>query len=272
MHTAVITIAHGRHAHLAAQAAALARSTRPPEHYVVVAMDDSDLPNVVPEAHVVHVPRVHGALPLAAARNAGVVRARELGAELMVLLDVDCLPARALLARYECAAQRHPGVLCGPVAYLPPAPPDGYPVDGLHELARPHPARPIPAEDEVLAADRPELFWSLSFAVSATEWDRVGGFCEDYYGYGAEDTDFGHAAARAGVPMWWVGGAWAFHQHHGPGGPPAQHVADIVRNAGVFHSRWGWWPMLGWLEEFARRGLTECDPTTGRWVQTGAHR
>ena len=97
-------------------------------------------------------------------------------------------------------------------------------------------------------------------------WDRVGGFCERYTGYGGEDTDFGWSARAAGVPLWWVGGAWAYHQHHGPGGPPAQHLHDIVRNAGVFFDRHGTWPMRGWLEQFAEQGLARVDPVTQRWV------
>lgn len=276
MRSAVITIVHGRHAHLAAQSAALNRGSQAPQVHVVVAMDDPEVEGVLPLADVVHLDRVDGALPLAGARNAGVERALEQGAELLVLLDVDCLPAAGLLSRYEQAAQNHSGLLCGPVGYLPPAPPGGYPTSGLRELARPHPARPVPAEDEVLRAEDPDLFWSLSFAAVAETWHRVGGFCEDFVGYGGEDTDFGHAAARAGVAMWWVGGAWAFHQHHGsPGGDddglPVRHLDDILRNAGIFHARWGWWPMRGWLAEFERRGLAMLDPASGQWVRaTGA--
>ena len=265
----MITLAHGRHTHLAGQAAALARSSAPPEVYVVVAMDDPGVRAVVPGADVVPVPRVHGGLPLAAARNAGVARARELGADLLVLLDVDCLPSAELVGRYREVAIARGGVLCGPVGYLPPPAPAGYPTTGLRELARVHPARPAPADGEVLAAADPALFWSLSFALTVADWDRVGGFCEDYYGYGGEDTDFGQAVVRAGVEMWWVGGAWVFHQHHGEGGPPVQHVDDVVRNATIFHRRWGWWPMRGWLEDFARRGLVAVDPATGLWVLPG---
>ena len=266
--TAVVTIAHGRHDHLRGQVAALARSTRPPDVHVVVAMDDPALREVAPTAEVVDVPSRHGRLPLAAARNAGVAAALAHDVDLLVLLDVDCLPAPELLSRYAEAAGEVPGLLCGPVGYLPPAPPGGYPTGGLRELAPAHPARPVPGEGEVLSADDPDLFWSLSFALTPTTWRRTGGFCEAYTGYGGEDTDFGHAAHRAGVPMWWVGGAWAFHQHHGDGGPPARHLDDVLRNAGVFHDRWGWWPMSGWLEQFARDGLAHVDPATGRWVRS----
>jgi hypothetical protein len=178
------------------------------------------------------------------------------------------VPAAGTLARYAAAATTHDGVLCGPVGYLPPAPDGGYRLDHLAALARPHPARPVPTDDEVLPAGDPDLFWSLSFALTPDTWDRVGGFCEDYTGYGGEDTDFGHAAAAAGVASWWVGGAWAYHQHHGPDrpGPPVQHLPDLVRNAGVFHDRWGWSPMRGWFEQLAEQGLVRQDASTGRWA------
>ena len=268
MRTAVITLAHGRHEHLRAQAASLRRGTLLPDAHVVVAMDDPQLQQVLPEADVVELPRSSGALPLAAARNAGVARARELGAELLVLLDVDCLAAPDLVHRYASVAPGHPGVLSGPVGYLPPRPPAGYPLEGLGRLATAHPGRPVPAPDEVLPAPDPNLFWSLSFALTPATWDVVGGFCEDFHGYGGEDTDFGHSAVRAGVDLWWVGGAWAFHQHHGESGPPVQHVDEILRNAAVFHRRWGWWPMQGWLEEFSCLGLARWDSRDGQWVRT----
>ena len=44
---AVVTIAHGRHAHLRRQHDSLLRQTRAPDHWVVVAMDDPDLAAVV---------------------------------------------------------------------------------------------------------------------------------------------------------------------------------------------------------------------------------
>ncbi len=258
---AVVTIVHGRHEHLQRQLAALDRSTLPPWRHVVVAMDDPQVAGLVPGAAVVALRRVKGSLPLAAARNAGV-RAAD-GADLLVLLDVDCLPAPTTLARYAEAAKTHDGMLLGPVAYLPPAAAGGYPVD-VSRLGRPHPARPVPAEDEVVPSTDPDLFWSLSFACTPRTWDRVGGFCEDYVGYGGEDTDLGQRAKAAGVPSWWVGGAWAYHQHHTPG---TAAVADVVRNAGVFFDRWGWWPMVGWLQAYEQQGLARRDPG-GRWQLT----
>jgi len=62
-----------------------------------------------------------------------------------------------------------------------------------------------------------------------------------------------------------VGGAWAYHQHHPSPDPPVQHLRDIIRNAAVFHRRWGWWPMSGWLHEFERRGLIVYEHHTQTW-------
>lgn len=235
--TAVITIAAGREAHLARQVEGLRAA--PPHDHVVVGID---------------------AMRLAAARNEGAARAS--GAELLVFLDVDCIPGPALLDRYAAAARAAPhALLCGPVAYLPPgryAPED----------AEPHPARPDPPDGELVRGGDHRLFWSLSFAVTAATWARIGGFDEGYAGYGAEDTDLGQRARAAGVELAWVGGAVAYHQHHGSQNPPVDHLHDIVRNATRFHSIWGWWPMEGWLEAFAERGLAAYDGE--RWVVTSA--
>ena len=110
------------------------------------------------------------------------------------------------------------------------------------------------------------LFWSLSFALDASTWALVGGFDEAYLGYGGEDTDFGQRAGVAGVPLWWVGGASAYHQWHPVSDPPVEHVQDIVRNANRFREQWGWFPMQGWLTAFEARGLACPDPTTAAWA------
>jgi GT2 family glycosyltransferase len=214
-----------------------------------------------------------GRLPLACARNAGAAAAIGSGAELLVFLDVDCIPASTLVARYvQCALEdSSPRLLCGPVAYLPP-PSAGHDLDDLDDLdrlgevAEPHPARPAPAEDQTVRDGDPRLFWSLSFAVRPDAWARIGGFCEQYHGYGGEDTDFGQLAAAAGVRLDWTGGAVAFHQFHPTNDPPLQHVDDILANARIFFARWGWWPMEGWLTAFERLGLARFDADQG-WLR-----
>jgi GT2 family glycosyltransferase len=267
---AVITLVHGRHEHLLRQHDGLARSTCAPARYVVVAMGDARvrplLARRAPDADVLELPLLSGDLPLAQARNLGAEHALLQGAELLIFLDVDCIPAPRLIERYTLAAAlAGSALLCGPVGYLPPPPPGGYRARQLPAQARPHPARPLPREHELLAESDLRLFWSLSFAIRAADWRRVGGFCDQYRGYGGEDTDFAQLAAGTGLQMLWVGGAWAYHQHHDDEHPPLRHAREIVENANLFHRRWGWWPMEGWLEQLAEHRVARFERESSRW-------
>ncbi|MBX7454726.1 glycosyltransferase family 2 protein [Mycolicibacterium sp. 3033] len=273
---AVVTVVHGRHAHFTTQQAGLAKCLPAAQDRIVVAMADPEIASLAgPHAHVVTCAAAPMALPLARARNVGARAALDRGAELLIFLDVDCIPGRDLIGRYLDAHRRveQPALLCGPVTYLPPAP-GGYPLDRLDELTDPHPARPTPPAGVLQTEPNHDLFWSLSFACSAATWMGLAGFCEDYSGYGGEDTDFGSSAAAQGVPMVWVGGAHAYHQHHPVSDPPVEHLAAIVTNARVFRRRWGRWPMMGWLDAFEHDGLIarrgDEIEMTGRKVAAGA--
>jgi hypothetical protein len=262
--TGLITIVAGRHAHLRRQQAGIAAGTTQPDIRIVVAMYAAEAQRhralCGRTAEVVTLRCRDARLPLARARNAGAQRAIAASAEMLVFLDVDCIPSPALLERYaEVAADD--AVLCGTVGYLPPDPPQDLAV-----AAVPHPARPAPGHDEVIAGGDHRLFWSLSFAITTSAWQRVGGFSESYTGYGGEDTDFGQRARAAGLDLHWVGGADAYHQHHAVSDPPVEHLDDILRNGACFAARWGWWPMEGWLSAFADRGLIRPDGGDG-WTR-----
>ena len=271
MRCAVITLVAGRHSHLQLQRTGLLAGTLRPDRHIVVTMQDGAVRNLLdeqaPRVDIVETTRQAGALPLARARNLGAQQAMSAGADLLIFLDVDCVPGPMLVSRYvqHAAQEMRPSLLCGPVSYLPPPPQTGYRLSSLPELGRPHPARPVPPETGALAGGDHALFWSLSFAVHAALWRELGGFCEHYTGYGAEDTDFGQVAASRDIALTWVGGAWAYHQYHPSPDPPVQHLTDIVRNAAIFHRRWGWWPMTGWLREFEQRGLIVFEARTQTW-------
>ncbi len=275
MRTAVITVAHGRHDHLRRQHEMLWRSSVRADDYFLVAIDDPALARWHPCPPVVTViPFVGGSveLPVAGARNAGAVEALRRGADLLVFLDVDCLPSPDMIASYVKAAEHREhgsSLLCGAVAYLPPPPPGGYDLDRL-DGHPPHRSRPTPAPGELQPTGEHRLFWSLSFAVTREVWERVGGFCEEYRGYGAEDTDFAQLAKSVGVDLTWVGGATAYHQWHATSSPPVQHVDDILRNGAIFARRWGWWPMEGWLAQFVELGLIRWDDAAQGYRRTSA--
>lgn len=235
---------------------------------------DQDAPPVTTGVTGVHVPPGADGLRVGTARNAAAQRAIEAGVDLLVFLDVDCLPGEQLLQRYADAVRLHPGdLLCGPVTYLQSVQRPATP----HELAaatRPHAARPLPPDDAVVTAtdDEFDLFWSLSFAVTPETWIRLGGFDEVYEGYGAEDTDLGRRARSLGIGLQWVGGAHAYHQWHPAGSPPWRHLDDILRNGALFAERWGEWPMGGWIDAFIEGGAVEAHENGYRRVTGDAAR
>ena len=267
MTLAVITIASGRHEHLDRQLDGLAAGEQRPDLHVVVAMADPGIAAVVSRrACVVPCAGDPALLPLATARNLGARHALAAGADALVFLDVDCIPAPGAIADYARALERHPGaLLTGEVGYLPPLPDGGYPLDALASLATPHPARPIPDGADTVPLDH-RMFWSLSFALDRATWAAIGGFHEGYLGYGGEDTDFGQLARQRSVALLAIAGARVYHQWHPSPSPPLHHLDDIVPNARVFHARWGWWPMRGWLDAFAERGLVRYDEVTDDWI------
>ncbi|WP_395727433.1 glycosyltransferase family 2 protein [Nakamurella sp.] len=279
MTTAVVTIVRGRHEHLHAQQRGLRLGHRRPDLYVVVGMGDPDATAATRTGPLAgsgctlllrDIPG-DGALPLAAARNAGAAAALAAGADILVFLDVDCVPGLSLVQTYTTAVlnEARPALHCGVVQYLAEGI-DAARIDPGALHGRPHPARPRPDRGRSIPSADWQLFWSLSFAVSAHTWRRLGGFCEEYRGYGGEDTDLGYHAFRLGIDLRWWGDADAFHQYHDSPSPPTPHLVDIVRNATIFHRRWRFWPMQGWLTAFADLGLARYDPDRDAWTVVDA--
>lgn len=259
----VVTLSDaGRLEHVVRQSQALPANIR---HIVVALGDEELLRQSLPQSIIYSLEE----FSLAKARNLGgdlATQGDPNSEAMIVFLDADCLPGPHLFEFYRQALNTVPeAVVAGPVTYLPTG-------EIRTTAPSPHPARPNPPAGELMLADDRgyELFWSLSFALAAGTWRSLrqtfGGFDPEYIGYGGEDTDFGQNLRAHGVPLYWVGGAHAYHQWHAVSDPPWEHFSDILINAERFKNKWGFWPMEGWLEKFAAEGAVEF--RDGRWVTT----
>ena len=262
MEFSVLVIAHQRAGHLQRLLDGVQRSSVLPQEVIVVYMDDPypepvscDVP--LKALHIQSTPEESG-LPLARARNTAAANA---STEQLVFLDVDCIPSAQAFERLLQALGEHSALAMAEPRYLKcPIASGPTPYDfTLGELSVPHHARAELPTD--VPCEMHEHFWSLGFAISSSDFKRVRGFCLEYSGYGAEDTDFAFTARRHGIPVVFTR-AVVFHQHHGVSKPPLNHFDAIVANASKFHARWGVWPMEGWLSAFAHMGLL-------RWASDG---
>ena len=200
-------------------------------------------------------------LPLTGARNA----AAKAAGDLLLFLDVDCIPAKEMVAEYEKACEQVPNAIAmGNVHYLPKKITTDWTENALRMQSAPHPKRDITDFASLAKEENYGLFWSLSFALSHTLFNQLGGFSDGYPGYGAEDTDFAWKARAKGIDLRWVPAALAFHQFHTSTVPPWHNFKSIIYNAKVFYQRWGEWPMDGWLKVFADEGYID-------WTLEGDH-
>lgn len=259
----VVTLAKGRPDHLVNVVRGLAVQDRQPDELIVAVMQDElyTLPDAPFPIRQIRI--VGDALPLATARNAA---ARQAIGDVLVFLDMDCIPAPGLISDYAGFAAEFDGLLMGEVMYLPGgATAGGCDYERFAHVAVRHSDRrgPPPRGIEVCADYR--CFWSLNFAMRRDTFLRIGGFDERYRGYGGEDTDFGKTLDQAGIAIAWIKGGLAYHQYHPHHMPPVHHLDSVVRNAELFEAKWGYRTMGHWLHAFRLMGL--IDDTAGRPIR-----
>lgn len=263
MKVSALTLVRHRREHLINLIVSLEAQQQRPDELIIAWMQpepEADLPQTrFPIRHVM----VEGeALPLAKARNQAVKAASH---EALIFLDVDCIASPTLVSRYRDALAQQPALYIGEVHYLP-ANAVSYHADGTLDLARlatlgeRHPARPALSEQEIRFEPDHGNLWGLSFALMRQDHQRAGGMDEGYIGYGGEETDYAWRLAAADVPLYWVGGALAWHQHHPMYAPPWPHFEAIIANARRFYQRWEQWCMEYWLNQFHEAGAIRWSP------------
>jgi len=256
MTISIITLGRGRAAHLHNLILGLTRQTRLPDELVIGVMQEAEYPDLPPAPFPVRQVLIPGeAAPLAAARN---VAARAARGEMLLFLDIDCIPAPDFTADYARVLARQDALLMGEVAYLPAgAVATGWTFADLEPLGVRHSDRQGPPQTATAPCNDYRCFWSLTFAIRRARFLDIGGFDERFTGYGGEDTDFGREVDAHGVPILWVRGAKCYHQYHPHHMPPVHHLDSVLHNAQVFREKWGHHTMEHWLRAFRLMGLIE---------------
>ena len=254
----VLTLTRNRTDHLNNLLKGLARASRLPDECVVVHMNEPTeaLGKLPFPCRQYTYEDEQEKLPLPMARNVAAKRAT---GDILLFLDVDCIPARAMVAAYEKAIAQAPhAILMGAVNYLTedskPLLQEDWTEALLKTHSEPHPKRDASSLPPLSVENNYGLFWSLSFCLRRSLFDQLGGFSECYPSYGAEDTDFAWKARAQNIPLLWVPDALSFHQYHPSPVPPWHNFESIVHNAKIFYQRWQQWPMEGWLKVFADEG------------------
>jgi GT2 family glycosyltransferase len=253
MTVTICTLAAGRAKHLTNMLLGLnAQSVRPDE--VVIAVMQAE-PYALPSLDfpVRQLMVGAGGIPLAAARNAA---ARAASGDMLIFLDVDCIPYPDFVADYVPLLAEHDALFMGEVLYLPSgATADGIDIAAFERIAVKHSERAGPPVERIGDCTDYRCFWSLNFAMRRATFLATGGFDERFVGYGGEDTDFGRVVMEGGTPILWCRGARVFHQHHPHHMPPVHHVDSVIANAARFRDKWGHFTMEHWLRAFTLMGL-----------------
>lgn len=194
--------------------------------------------------------RCQETLPLAKARNTA---AQAAAYDNLVFLDVDCIPDPDCFEILLRDLEKRQLVMADPRYLHRPVAEGPLDFQALTADSKPNPARKGLAYGATQTYD---LFWSLGFAISKADFEKIGGFDEQYVGYGGEDTDFAFAARQAGISLGFSR-AEVYHQNHPSYDPPLNWLADIVINANRFYEKWAIWPMEGWLQQFTDLEYTE---------------
>lgn len=287
----VITTCYGRNYHLYNLLASLANGSSKPDEVIIVNDDadpkrlaDFDL-NIIQIATTAEVPAdsnadisAKTAFDIGHNRNLGAARAIH---DVLIFLDVDCIVAPTFIEQLSAKLQKRPdALLMGQPRYLtrPLSETESEKLQSgvlsashLNQLSVYNPYRDnfddaecnptsfgqtVIKQTAIKKTEDYGAFWSLCFAITRQQFEKIGGFDTQYTGYGAEDTDFAFTARQLNIDFYLTADV-VYHQQHSVYRPPLNHLDSIVINANRFYRKWQCWPMSGWLSPFVDMGLID---------------
>lgn len=208
----VITLAKDRPDHLVDMARGLARQTERPIELIVAVMQHQpyDLPKMPFQVRQMQV--AANAKSFGAVRNAAAMIA---GGDILVFLDISCIPGEHLIADYISFASELHGLMVGEVIYLPICTTTrdrqfgkhGSLVESLQDSYQ------LPFHKlKVCKYDRCNS--AINFSIKRKIFQLVNGFDECDNDHDAEVTDFANKLGQYGIPTASIRGGLAYFQRH----------------------------------------------------------
>ena len=244
-------------------------SPTPDELVIVWMAPPSDLSLVRSDKFdIVHKFVTQDALPIAKARNKGMSAAKHAN---LVYLNVDAVIAPSLF-RDGLLALRDNTVVITSVVFLPnercckpyrqiskdekeigylASNDDTLPEDDNNE---------IPSRDQEINHGKfsDDSICSTVFFIRKADFQKTGGFDEDYAGFGLNDEDFFTHCRSLGFSLEQLP-TRTFAPHRPNYQCPINHLLDFVHNAQRFHSKWGFYPCTDVLNAYADEGFINAD-------------
>ena len=245
----VVTIVKNRTQQLSNLIANLEQSELAPSELIVVWMTSPSSNSLIQSEQfsIKHKFATSEELPLAQARNKGF---KACSFERIVHLDVDCVCDPALFStmmkNWKDNTIHTTNII--PLTEMP----DNAQFEQLMERSELH------VLNGRRNASAMHNFQSAVFGVSRSDFDKVGGFDEQYHGFGIGDIDFATRCHAAGIGLEKLS-LTAFHQYRANYQFPINHLLDIVTNANLFKAKWGYYPATDWLSAFVSQGFVNQD-------------
>jgi len=248
-------------------------SVTPDELVIVWMAPPSDLSLVRSDRFdVVHKFATQEALPIAKARNKGMLAAKHAN---LVYLNVDAVVSPSLF-KDGLLALKDNAVLYTSVVFLPSEQCNkpflqisqdqqllGY-IASNDETLPDDNNNEIPSKEQEINHGKfsDDSVCSTVFFIRKADFQKTGGFDEGYEGFGLNDEDFFTNCRALGFSLEQLP-TRTFAPHRPNYQCPVNHLLDFVQNAQRFHSKWGFYPCISVLEAYAKKGYINADFTEG---------
>jgi len=208
---------------------------------------------------IVHKFSINGSLPIARARNKGMVEAKS---NLLAYVDVDAVLASHFLAT-GLNAWKPSHVVISSVTRVPTVQwPLAYAAlnEMYHSTTSENPKNKTSEtqEEDHHGKLSDDSSASAVFFISKTDFKKTGGFDEGYEGYGLNDEDFFTNCRSLGFHITTIA-LRTFVPERKNSLCPINHLLDFVKNAERFHAKWGQNPRIDVLRAYANAGYINQD-------------